>query len=74
MKDFTSRQLNDTRFSSKLDAQYLGALYGGRDVPTSAGAARRAIYASPGALTAILRRNWGLDASLREPDPARNDS
>jgi CRISPR-associated endonuclease Csn1 len=71
--EFSSRQLNDTRYSSKLAAQYLGALFGGRDAPAPNGANRRAVYASPGGLTAVLRRNWGLEAILSEPEPSRND-
>jgi len=43
LDEFSSRQLNDTRYSSKLAAQYLGVIYGGRDVPTSDGKNRCAI-------------------------------
>jgi len=70
LAEFTSRQLNDTRYASKLSAKYLGLLYGGRDVPRGDGPARQVIFASPGKLTADLRRNWGLEAILREPEPA----
>jgi CRISPR-associated endonuclease Csn1 len=74
ISEFSSRQLNDTRYASKLAAEYLGALYGGRDVPNGEGTNRRVIYASPGGLTADLRRNWGLEEILREPDPAANEA
>lgn len=67
---FSSRQLNDTRYASKLAAQYLAVLYGGRDVADAAAGEKRKIYASTGGLTAILRRHWGLEAILREPEPA----
>lgn len=67
---FSSRQLNDTRYSSKLAGQYLCALYGGRDLADAAVGERRKIYSTSGGLTAILRRNWGLEAILREPEPA----
>src|SRR5205814_471480 len=60
-------------YSSKLAAQYLGALYGGRDMPLPEGSNRRVVYSSPGGLTAILRRNWGLEAILRDPEPSRSD-
>lgn len=73
LAEFSSRQLNDTRYTSKLAAEYLGALYGGRDVRLADGSSRRAIHASPGGLTAILRRNWGLEAILREPETAKDD-
>lgn len=70
LEQFTTRQLNDTRYASKLAAQYLGALYGGRDVADAAAGEKRKIYATPGALTAILRRHWGLEAILGEAEPA----
>lgn len=73
LAEFSSRQLNDTRYSSKLAAEYLGVLYGGRDVRLSDGSSRRAIHASPGGLTAMLRRNWGLEAILREPEAAKDE-
>lgn len=73
LDEFSSRQLNDTRYSSKLAAEYLGALFGGRDVATASGTNRRVIHASPGGLTAILRRNWGLEAILREAEPSTNN-
>jgi CRISPR-associated endonuclease Csn1 len=73
LEQFNSRQLNDTRYSSKLAAEYLGCLYGGRDLARPDGSARRVIHASAGKLTADLRRNWGLEAILREPEPAASE-
>jgi CRISPR-associated endonuclease Csn1 len=73
LAEFTARQLNDTRYSSKLAAQYLGVLYGGRDLARPNGTSVRKIYASPGGLTAILRRNWGLEEILREPEAAASE-
>lgn len=70
LEQFSSRQLNDTRYASKLAAQYLAVLYGGRDVADAAGGEKRKIYATPGGLTAILRRHWELESLLREPEPA----
>jgi len=54
--DFVSRQLNDTRHSTKLAAQYLGLLYGG---PYDAQGHRRLVAVS-GSITAYLRRAWRL--------------
>jgi CRISPR-associated endonuclease Csn1 len=71
LDQFSSRQLNDTRYASKLAAEYIGVLFGGRDLAQPEGAARRVVYTSPGGLTAILRRNWGLEEILREPEPAK---
>ncbi len=61
---FAARRLNDTRYTSKLAARYLGELYGGRDVATPDGAHRQAIFATTGMATAALRRGWGLEAIL----------
>ena len=67
---FASRRLNDTRYISKLSARYLGLLYGGRDRRMPDGTAKRKVFASTGMLTASLRRAWGLESILREPEPA----
>ena len=69
-ESFAARRLNDTRYVSKLAARYVGMLYGGRDIPQPDGTAKRVVFASTGMLTASLRRTWGLEAILREPEPA----
>lgn len=62
--DFSARQLNDTRYSSVLATRLLAHLYGGDRVP--AGDKKRlVIFASSGAVTATLRRNWGFELILR---------
>lgn len=71
LEGFSSRQLNDTRYSSKLACQLIGTLYGGRDMQTEAGM-RQMVFASSGMVTAALRRGWGLEAILREPSPSAN--
>ena len=68
LEKFSHRQLNDTRYATKLAGKYVGLLYGGRDAEGIGGSARRIIHTSPGQLTAILRRNWGLEEILREPE------
>ncbi|NNN20317.1 MAG: type II CRISPR RNA-guided endonuclease Cas9 [Acidimicrobiaceae bacterium] len=71
LEEFTTRQMNDTRYASVLACRLLESLYGGRDEATPIGT-RQAIYASSGAVTATLRRMWGLEAILREAIPSNN--
>jgi CRISPR-associated endonuclease Csn1 len=71
LEEFTARQMNDTRYASVLADRLLECLYGGRDVPTESGF-RRAIFTSSGAVTATLRRAWGLEQILREAAPSGN--
>ncbi len=59
-EDFVSRQLNDTRFASRLAADYLSQLYGGR----SDADGRLRIQVSAGGLTAHLRNEWMLNSIL----------
>jgi CRISPR-associated endonuclease Csn1 len=71
LAEFSSRQLNDTRYTSLLAARLLSTLYGGRDVAEN-GRKRQIIFASTGAVTATLRRNWGFEQILRNiipPEP-----
>ncbi len=62
LSDFTSRQLNDTRYTSKLASKYLARLYGGVDDADG----RKRIYVCPGQATAYLRRLWGLNRILSD--------
>jgi CRISPR-associated endonuclease Csn1 len=74
LAEFSSRQLNDTRYTSLLAARLLGTLYGGRDL-TENGRKRQIIFASTGAVTATLRRNWGFEQILRNiipPEPSES--
>ncbi len=71
LEGFSSRQLNDTRYASKLACELLGTLYGGRDVKTDSGS-RRVVFASSGMVTYTLRKGWGLEAILREAAPSAN--
>jgi len=69
-EDFASRQLNDTRYISRLAGEYLGLLYGGR---TDADGKLR-VQVSSGPVTAYLRNRWGLNAILGEgPRKERTD-
>ena len=62
LEEFSSRQLNDTRYASRLAAQYLGLLYGG----AVDGEGRRRVFTCAGEMTAILRREWELNGILGE--------
>ncbi len=74
LAEFSSRQLNDTRYTSLLAARLLGTLYGGRDMMEN-GRKRQVIFASTGAVTATLRRNWKFEEILRgiiPPEPSES--
>lgn len=71
LEGFSERQLNDTRYASKLACELVGTLYGGRDVKTDTGS-RQVVFASSGMVTATLRKAWGLEAILREAAPSTN--
>lgn len=63
-EDFVSRQLNDTRYNSRLAADYLGLLYGGR----SDADGHQRIITPTGNLTWILRTGWELNSILSDTD------
>jgi len=71
LEGFSERQLNDTRYASKLACELVGTLYGGRDIKTDTGS-RQVVFASSGMVTATLRKGWGLEAILREAAPSAN--
>ena len=73
LDDFTSRQLIDTQYASRLAMRYLGLLYGagieGID-PTG----RRPVQAGRGQITAHQRNVLGLNSILNDGDiKTRND-
>jgi CRISPR-associated endonuclease Csn1 len=55
---FLDRQLHDTQHLSRLAGEYLRALYPGRGEGSSH------VWVSPGRLTEMLRRSWGLNSLL----------
>ncbi len=69
LEGFSNRQLNDTRYASKLACELLGTLYGGRDIKTETGS-EQVVFASSGMVTAALRRGWELEGILRESGAA----
>lgn len=65
--DFAECRMNDTRYTSRLARRYIGLLYGGLNaLPVEPGKTSkdRKVFATSGALTAGLRRGWGLEAIL----------
>lgn len=55
---FIARQLVDTQYLSRLAREYLSSLY----PETGEGSGR--VWVSPGRLTEMLRRSWGLNSAL----------
>lgn len=68
-QDFIERNLNDTRYASKLATEYLSLLYGGRWDKN--GTLR--LQCSSGGCTAIIRRAWGGNYLLGEGEKERGD-
>jgi CRISPR-associated endonuclease Csn1 len=71
LAEFTQRQLQDTRYASKLACQYLGTLYGG----TTDATGTQRVFACAGQVTAKLRRAWDLNLILSpdKPEKSRDD-
>lgn len=66
---FLERELNDTRYASKIASQYLALLYGGLVDP----AGKRRIFTVSGGCTAMIRRAWGGNYLLGEGEKVRAD-
>lgn len=59
---FASRHLNDTRYISKLVTRYLHALYEmAGEAPITEKNSSKRVFVQPGALTALVRKSWGLE-------------
>ncbi|MBX5496472.1 MAG: hypothetical protein IRZ15_14155, partial [Bryobacteraceae bacterium] len=68
LAEFTHRQLNDTRYASRLAAKYLGCLYG---IDRSD---NKRIVVCAGKVTAFLRQKWDLNRVLNGlPEKNRED-
>ena len=68
-QDFMERNLNDTRYASRIAMQYLGLLYGGMVDKDG----KRRIFATSGGATALIRRAWGGNYLLGEGEKVRTD-
>jgi CRISPR-associated endonuclease Csn1 len=62
LDEFTQRQLNDTKYASRLAMEYLGLLYGG--VCDENGVRR--VAAVSGGVTAQIRKGWRMHSILRD--------
>jgi CRISPR-associated endonuclease Csn1 len=69
LEEFTSRQLNDTRYASRLAAQYVGRLFGG---VADADGIRR-VQVSGGVVTARLRQSWRMGTALHDDGVKNRD-
>ncbi|MEM0899837.1 MAG: type II CRISPR RNA-guided endonuclease Cas9 [Pseudomonadota bacterium] len=68
-RDFLARQLNDTRYISRLAKAYLEAIYGGQG---HKGSTNR-VWVVTGRQTADLRHHWGLNSILRGHNAEASD-
>lgn len=62
LREFSERQLNDTKYASRLAARYLGRFYGGVDDADG----RKRVFTCAGQITAQLRRIWDMNTILSE--------
>ncbi len=62
-EDFLDRQLNDTRYASRLAVEYLATLYGGQIID-----GKRVVYPTAGRITAYLRQRWNLNSLIGHAD------
>ncbi|CAM1656579.1 Cas9 [Bartonella apihabitans] len=72
--EFIARQLTDTQYLAKLAREYFDSLYPGEEL-NSEGDFKKVqhVWAIPGKLTELLRRNWGLNSLLAaEGDKSAN--
>lgn len=70
LEEFTERQLNDTRYASRLAAKFVGQLFGG--VVDAEGSLR--VQVSGGSVTARLRQSWRMGVALHDDGTKnRND-
>jgi CRISPR-associated endonuclease Csn1 len=67
LAEFADRQLNDTRFASKMAAHFVARLFGG--LVDSSGSRR--VQASSGMVTARLRQAWRMGFALHD-DGSKN--
>ncbi len=67
--DFVERQLNDTRYASRLAVDYVGLLFGGQIDLTKT----RRVSVSAGGATAIVRRKLGIEGVLGGGEKNRKD-
>ncbi|AQT43184.1 CRISPR-associated endonuclease, Csn1 family [Bartonella apihabitans] len=63
--EFIARQLTDTQYLAKLAREYFDSLYPGEEANADGEFKKvQHVWAIPGKLTELLRRNWGLNSLL----------
>lgn len=68
---FSERNLNDTRYISRIIMSYLEALYEeAGHIPVRDGG-KRHVFTRPGAMTSLVRRAWGLENLKKDLDGNR---
>jgi len=72
LDDFATRQLNETRYASRLARQFLGTLYGAGATGVDPGGTMR-VQAARGQVTSVLRNAWDLNAILGGGEKRRDD-
>lgn len=72
LEGFSARQMNDTRYTTRLASKLLQALYGGLYKKREDGSNHQIIFATTGMATARLRKSWCLESILREGLPSSN--
>jgi CRISPR-associated endonuclease Csn1 len=70
--DFTSQQLNDTRYASRLAVEFVGQLYGAGADGVDPERTRR-VQAGRGQITSDLRNEWALNCILGGGEKTRDD-
>lgn len=72
--EFIARQLTDTQYLAKLAREYFDSLYPGEEANADGEFKKvQHVWAIPGKLTELLRRNWGLNSLLAaEGDKSAN--
>ncbi len=72
LSDFERRQLNDTRYASRLAVEYLAVLYGANGMGVVPGMdgqpGRKVIQTGKGQVTAYLRDVWEMNGILNDGD------
>lgn len=64
-QDFLARQLTDTQYLARLAREYFSSLYPGEEADNHGELKKHQhVWAVPGKLTELLRRNWGLNSLL----------
>jgi CRISPR-associated endonuclease Csn1 len=73
LDDFTTQQLNDTRYASRLAVEYVAMLYGAGADGVDPQTRTKRVEASRGAATSYLRDEWDLNTILGGGEKTRDN-